>query len=230
MEPSIPVPANLAKSAEHTARYAAVLGAPLPARLALLHLAMYPGLLDPELVAAAAEPAVHREAETIAGPRAPAGPHSLARCAAVTEEVHKVFAQLRTQGVAQEGLLLKPGMVPAGPDCPRQPTTAQVADATLACLRRMVPAAVPGVAFLSGGQSPEQATRHPAAMRARGGPLPWALTFSIGRARARHQPALETWAGQAANVAAAQRALLHRVASNRAAVGAGQLPGVAAHP
>lgn len=147
------------------------------------------------------------------------GPHSLAQCAAVAEDVlHEVFAQLRTQGVALEGMLLKPSMVLAGQDCPKQPTTAQVADATLACLRRTVPAAVPGVAFLSGGQSPEQATRHLAALHARGGPLPWALTFSFGRAL--QQPALEAWRGQPANVAAAQRALLKRVAGNRAALAA----------
>lgn len=144
------------------------------------------------------------------------GPHSLAQCAAITEDVlHEVFAQLRTQGVALEAMLLKPNMVLAGADCP--PTTAQVADATLACLRRTVPAAMPGVAFLSGGQSPEQATRHLAAMHARGGPLPWALTFSFGRAL--HQPALEAWGGQAANVAAAQQVLLGQVARNWAAVG-----------
>lgn len=145
------------------------------------------------------------------------GPHSLARCAVVTEEVlHEVFAQLRTQGVALEGMLLKPNMVLAGADCPKQPTIAQVADATLTCLLRTVPVAVPGVAFLSGGQSPEQATRHLAAMHERGGQLPWALTFSFGRAL--QQPALEIWGGQASNVAVAQRALLEQVHSNAAAV------------
>ncbi len=146
------------------------------------------------------------------------GPHSLAQCAAVTEEVlHEVFAQLRTQGVALEGMLLKPSMVLAGDACPKQPTTAQVAEATITCLLRTVPAAVPGVAFLSGGQSPEQATRHLAAMHeGRGARLPWALTFSFGRAL--QQPALEAWGGQAVNVAAAQQALLAQVAHNRAAV------------
>ncbi|MFD1469487.1 class I fructose-bisphosphate aldolase [Hymenobacter caeli] len=156
------------------------------------------------------------------------GPHSLARCAAVTEEVlHEVFAQLRTQGVALEGMLLKPSMVLAGADCPQQPTTAQVADATVACLLRTVPAAVPGVAFLSGGQSPEDATRHLAAMHERfAGRLPWALTFSFGRAL--QQPALAIWAGQAANVPAAQQALLARVHSNAVAVGAGSVVASAA--
>ena len=154
------------------------------------------------------------------------GPHSLAQCAAVTEEVlHEVFAQLRTQGVALEAMLLKPSMVLAGAKCSKQPTTTQVAVATLACLRRTVPAAVPGVAFLSGGQSPEQATNHLAAMHQHfGGQLPWALTFSLGRAL--HQPALEAWGGQAAKVAAAQQALLDRVHRNRAAVRDG-LPGSA---
>ncbi len=149
------------------------------------------------------------------------GPHSLARCAAVTEDVlHKVFNQLRTQGVALEGMLLKPSMVLAGADCPQQATTAQVADATVTCLLRTVPAAVPGVAFLSGGQSPEEATRHLAAMHERfAGQLPWALTFSFGRAL--QQPALEIWAGQAANVAAAQQALLGRVRCNHLAINGG---------
>ena len=148
------------------------------------------------------------------------GPHSLARCAVVTEEVlHEVFAQLRTQGVILEGMLLKPSMVLAGAECPRQPTTADVADATLTSMLRTVPAAVPGVAFLSGGQSSEQATRHLAAMHERGGQLPWALTFSFGRAL--QQPAMEIWGDQAANVAAAQRALLEQVHRNAAAVSVG---------
>ncbi|OWP61387.1 fructose-bisphosphate aldolase class I [Hymenobacter amundsenii] len=149
------------------------------------------------------------------------GSHSLARCAAVTEEVlHEVFAQLRTQGVALEGMLLKPSMVLAGPDCPDQPTTAQVAKATVTCLLRAVPAAMPGVAFLSGGQSADQATRHLAAMHEQfGGQLPWALTFSFGRAL--QQSALEIWAGQAANGPAAQQALLERVRGNHAAIRAG---------
>ncbi len=149
------------------------------------------------------------------------GLHSLARCAAVTEDVlHEVFNQLRTQGVALEGMLLKPSMVLAGADCPQPATTAQVADATVTCLLRTVPAAVPGVAFLSGGQSPEDATRHLAAMHERfAGRLPWALTFSFGRAL--QQPALKIWGGQAANVAAAQQALLQQVRGNAAAVGVG---------
>jgi fructose-bisphosphate aldolase class I len=147
-----------------------------------------------------------------------AGPHTLSRCAAVTETVlHEVFAQLRMQGVALEGMLLKASMVLAGAECPQQPSTAHLTEATLACLRRAVPAAVPGVLFLSGGQPPELATYRLAALHAHGGQLPWALTFSFGRAL--HQPALEAWGGQLANVAAAQQVLLARVASNRAAVG-----------
>ncbi|AMR25613.1 fructose-bisphosphate aldolase (plasmid) [Hymenobacter psoromatis] len=151
------------------------------------------------------------------------GPHSLARCADVTEDVlHEVFNQLRTQGVALEGMILKPSMALAGADSPQQATTAQVADATVTCLLRTVPAAVPGVAFLSGGQSPEEATRHLAAMHERfAGRLPWALTFSFGRAL--QKPALEIWAGQAANVAAAQQALLERARCNHVAVGAGRV-------
>ena len=122
-------------------------------------------------------------------------------------------------------MLLKPSMVLAGAEYSKQPTTTQVDVATPACLRRTVPAAVPGVAFLSGGQSPEQATHHLAAMHQRvDGQLPRALTFSFGRAL--HQPALEAWGGQAAKVAAAQQALLDRVHRNRAAVRDG-LPGSA---
>ena len=106
------------------------------------------------------------------------GPHSLAQCAAVTEAVlHEVFAQLRTQGVALEGILLKPSMVLAGVNCPHLPTTAQIADATLACLLRTVPAAVPGVAFCRAGR--RRVTWRPCT---RGERLPWALTFFFGRA------------------------------------------------
>ena len=142
------------------------------------------------------------------------GGHTLARCAAVTEQVlHAVFAQLREQGVLMEGMVLKPNMVLAGLDCPDQASTGAVADATLRCLLRAVPAAVPAIAFLSGGQSPELASERLNAMQS--GALPWALTFSF--ARAIQEPALALWLGQPANVAAAQRALVHRSACNGAA-------------
>ncbi|MBC7920921.1 MAG: fructose-bisphosphate aldolase class I [Ferruginibacter sp.] len=145
------------------------------------------------------------------------GSHTLERCFGVTEEVlGMLFAQLYTQGVALEGMLLKPSMVLAGKDCPQPSSVDQVADATVTCLLRTVPAAVPGIAFLSGGQSPEQASRHLNAMHIRfERKMPWALTFSF--ARAIQQPALEIWKGQDANVAAAQGALYHWASCNSAA-------------
>ncbi|CAN5508825.1 fructose-bisphosphate aldolase class I [soil metagenome] len=145
------------------------------------------------------------------------GSHSLERCFAVTEQIlGMLFAQLYTQGVMLEGVLLKPSMVLAGRDCPQQPTINQVADATVTCLLRTVPAAVAGIAFLSGGQSSELATSHLKTMNSRyKGRLPWALTFSYGRAI--QQPALTIWNGQDANIQAAQQALVNWAASNRAA-------------
>jgi fructose-bisphosphate aldolase class I len=143
------------------------------------------------------------------------GAHTLARCADVTEQtLHAVFAQLREQGVLMEGMVLKPNMVLPGLACPQQENTAAIANATLACLLRAVPAAVPAIAFLSGGQSPQLASERLNAMHA-GPDLPWALTFSF--ARAIQEPALALWRGQAANVAAAQRALVHRADCNGAA-------------
>jgi fructose-bisphosphate aldolase, class I len=145
------------------------------------------------------------------------GAHTLARCAEVTEQMlHALFAQLREQGVLMEGIVLKPNMVLPGLACAQQESTVIVAAATLACLRRAVPAAVPAIAFLSGGQSPELASQRLNAMHAANAPsLPWALTFSF--ARAIQQPALEIWRGQAANVVPAQRALVHRANCNWAA-------------
>jgi fructose-bisphosphate aldolase class I len=145
------------------------------------------------------------------------GGHTLERCRAVTEEVLRtVFNQLYTQGVALEGMLLKPNMVLPGLDCPQQETVDEVADATLSCLLRAVPAAVPGIAFLSGGQSAELASARLNAMNARfKSRVPWALAFSF--ARAIQQPALEIWRGQESHVLAAQQALYHRARCNRAA-------------
>jgi fructose-bisphosphate aldolase class I len=115
-----------------------------------------------------------------------------------------------------EGMILKPNMVLPGLTCPRQETVDEVADATVSCLLRAVPSAVPGVAFLSGGQSAELASARLNAMNVRfKSRLPWGLTFSFSRAI--QQPALEIWSGQDANVKAAQRALLHRARCNRAA-------------
>ena len=145
------------------------------------------------------------------------GEHTLARCREVTEEVLRtVFGQLYTQRVMLEGMLLKPNMVLPGLNCPKQETVDEVAEATVNCFLRTVPAAVPGVAFLSGGQSAELASARLNAMNVRfKSRLPWALAFSYSRAI--QQPALDIWQGKEANVSAAQQALLHRAKCNRAA-------------
>jgi fructose-bisphosphate aldolase class I len=143
------------------------------------------------------------------------GAHSFERCAEVTEAAqHAVFDALVQEGVALEGVLLKPSMVIAGKGAPRQASVKEVAEATVRCLRRTVPAAVPGIAFLSGGQGDEQATAHLDAMN-RLGPQPWPLTFSY--ARALQAAALQAWRGQPARVAEAQRVFLHRARCNSAA-------------
>ena len=144
------------------------------------------------------------------------GSHTLERCRQVTEDVLRtVFGQLYSQRVIFEGMILKPNMVLPGLRCPAQETVEEAADATVRCLLRVVPAAVPGIAFLSGGQ-PELASARLNAMNLRfKSRLPWALAFSF--ARAIQQPALEIWRGEAGNVAAAQRALGHRARCNRAA-------------
>ena len=145
------------------------------------------------------------------------GGHTLRRCAEVTEEVLRtVFNQLHAQRVALEGVILKPNMVLPGSACPEQDSVEDVADTTVRCLLRAVPAAVPGIAFLSGGQSGEMASARLNAMNVRfKGRLPWALAFSF--ARAIQQPALQIWQGCDANVLAAQRALIHRARCNSAA-------------
>jgi fructose-bisphosphate aldolase class I len=145
------------------------------------------------------------------------GEHTLERCREVTEEVLRtVFQQLYTQRVMLEGMILKPNMVLPGLSCPEQESVDEVADVTVKCLLRVVPAAVPGIAFLSGGQSGEIASARLNAMNVRfKSRLPWALAFSF--ARAIQQPALEIWQGKEANVKAAQQALLHRAKCNRAA-------------
>ncbi|HEY3700313.1 MAG TPA: class I fructose-bisphosphate aldolase [Spongiibacteraceae bacterium] len=145
------------------------------------------------------------------------GDHTLERCAEVTESVLvAVFRQLYLQRIKLEGMLLKPNMVLPGLNCPVQRSVDEVADATVNCLLRTVPAAVPGVVFLSGGQAAELASARLNAMNARFKTrLPWALTFSYSRAI--QQPALELWRGDAANVEPAQRALAHRARCNRAA-------------
>ena len=145
------------------------------------------------------------------------GEHTLERCYEVTEEVlHAVFSQLYTQGVMLEGMILKANMALPGLACPKQNVTDEVADATVQCLMRAVPAAVPGVAFLSGGQSCQLASARLNAMNVRhASRVPWALAFSF--ARAIQQPALEIWRGEETHVLAAQQALIHRARCNRAA-------------
>jgi fructose-bisphosphate aldolase class I len=145
------------------------------------------------------------------------GGHTLERCRKVTEEdLRIVYIQLNRQRVLLEGMILKPNMVLPGLDCPKQEPVDEVADATLNCLLRTVPAAVPGVAFLSGGQPSELASVRLNEMNVRfKSRMPWELTFSFSRAI--QQPALEIWQGKKANVKTAQRALLHRAKCNRAA-------------
>ncbi len=144
------------------------------------------------------------------------GGHSLARCARVTEAAqHAVFRALRLQRVSLEGMLLKPNMVLPGKDHDPQSSVAEVAAATVRTLGRCVPAAVPGIVFLSGGQSDEAATAHLNAMNALAGPRPWQLSFSYGRAL--QAPALRAWGGKAENAARAQDALVHRARLNGAA-------------
>ena len=140
------------------------------------------------------------------------GDHSIEHSYDVTSETLRVvFAELAGQGVRFEEMVLKPSMVIAGKKATRQAGVQEVAEQTLRCLLNTVPGAVPGVAFLSGGQSAEVATAHLNAM-SKMGPLPWSLSFSYGRAL--QDPALATWKGQDANVNDAQKALYHRVRLN----------------
>jgi fructose-bisphosphate aldolase, class I len=143
------------------------------------------------------------------------GNHTLEQCFEVTEKALKaLFDQLYIQQVMLEGLILKPNMVLPGLTCPKQATVVEVADATVRCFLRTVPAAVPGVAFLSGGQAPELATNRLNAMNLRfKSQLPWALTFSF--ARAIQQPALGVWLGKEANVLAAQKIIYNRAKCSR---------------
>jgi fructose-bisphosphate aldolase class I len=144
------------------------------------------------------------------------GDHTIERCLEATEStLGTVFHALRAQKVALEGMLLKPNMVLSGKACPRQAGIPEVAAATVGCFRRTVPAAVPGVVFLSGGQSEERATAHLSAMNAPGTSHPWALSFSYGRAL--QDSAIRAWKGDPARVAAGQQAFHHRARMNGAA-------------
>ncbi len=146
-----------------------------------------------------------------------AGDHTVDACRKVTEQVlHSVFEQIFMQHVIAEGMLLKPNMILPGLTCPSQDPAHLVARVTVTSLFRAVPAAVPGIVFLSGGQSAELASERLNAMNAAcKSHLPWALSFSFGRAP--QQPALELWNGVRANVEASQEALLHRAHCNQAA-------------
>jgi fructose-bisphosphate aldolase, class I len=145
------------------------------------------------------------------------GDHPLGRCSEVTEQVLRtVFYHLYTQRVMLEGMLLKPNMVLPGLTCSKQAEVDEVADATVNCLLQAVPAAIPGIVFLSGGQSSELASARLNAMNVRfKSRMPWALAFSFSRAI--QYPALEIWHGDEANVLAAQQALVHRARCNQAA-------------
>ena len=143
------------------------------------------------------------------------GAHDIARCEVVTAQVlQEVFSQLCAHRVLFEGMLLKPNMVIAGMKCPQQASVPQVAEATLRCLRRHVPAAVPGIVFLSGGQSPVDATEHLNEMN-KMGLHPWEVSFSYGRAL--QAPVLAAWQGEETNVAAAQTAFAKRCKLNKLA-------------
>jgi fructose-bisphosphate aldolase class I len=145
------------------------------------------------------------------------GGHTLARCAEVTERaLHFVFGALRAQRVLLEGMILKPNMVVPGLKCATQDRAEDVADATVRTVLRSVPAAVGGIAFLSGGQSAQDASARLNAMHVRHGDrLAWPLAFSF--ARAIQDPAMKAWGGRKENVAAAQKALVERATLNRLA-------------
>jgi fructose-bisphosphate aldolase class I len=142
----------------------------------------------------------------------PVAAHDIDACYAVTEWTLKtVFFELYETRVRLDGMVLKPNMVIAGQKATRQAAPEEVAERTVRCLKACVPAAVPGIAFLSGGQSDEQATQHLSLINQLG-PLPWRLTFSYGRAL--QAAALQAWGGRAENLAAAQRAFAHRARMN----------------
>jgi len=140
------------------------------------------------------------------------GDHTVERCEEVTEATLRAcYAALAAYNAAPEYTILKASMVVSGKNCPKQAGVDEVAERTVRALKRTVPAAQPGVVFLSGGQSDEAATAHLNAMASMKG-LPWPLTFSYSRAL--QNPALKTWKGQAGNIGAAQKAFYHRAHMN----------------
>jgi fructose-bisphosphate aldolase, class I len=181
------------------------IGTAIPSYAALITnahaLGRYAALCQEEMIVPIVEPEVLMD-----------GDHDADRCYLVTEWVLKtVFEQLYYQKVALEGMVLKPNMAVAGKKSKKRAGVDEVAEKTVKLLKACVPAAVPGIAFLSGGQSDQEATAHLDAMN-RLGPFPWRLSFSYGRAlQAAPQ---KTWAGKSENVAAAQRAFAHRAAMN----------------
>jgi len=181
------------------------IGADIPSRGAIeanAHaLARYAALCQEQNIVPIVEPEVLMD-----------GAHTIERCEQVTDAtLNEVFIQLHRARLHLEGMILKPNMVISGKKCPTQATPEQVAAATIRCLKRHVPGAVPGIAFLSGGQSDEEATAHLDAIN-KLGPLPWHVTFSYGRAlQAAPQKA---WSGKPENVPAAQRAFGHRAQMN----------------
>jgi fructose-bisphosphate aldolase, class I len=165
-------------------------------------LARYAGLCQEAGIVPVVEPEVLMDAD-----------NTIDRCFEVTEiTLRTVFNELTRQDGALEHTILKTNMVVSGKQCPVQAGVDEVAEKTVRCLRRAVPAAVPGIVFLSGGQSGEDATRHLNAMNAAGFDVPWPLSFSYGRAL--QADALAAWAGQPANVARARKILLHRERCN----------------
>jgi fructose-bisphosphate aldolase, class I len=150
------------------------------------------------------------------------GDHPIERCEEVTNVVlESVFAHLHAARIALEGMVLKPNMVIAGKKSAKKSSPEQVAEATVRTLKRLVPSAVPGIAFLSGGQSPAEATLHLSLMNA-AGPLPWALTFSYGRAL--QDNALKAWGGSPSGLAGGQRQLFMRAKLNGLAAGGAYKP------
>ena len=151
------------------------------------------------------------------------GPHTVDRCFEVTEFALKMlYARLFEHRVVLEGTILKPNMVVSGTECETQAGVEEVAEKTVHCLKRAVPAAVPGIVFLSGGQSDYDATAHLNAMNAGGYDLPWALSFSYGRAL--QAAPLKAWSGEAGNIPAAQAAFAHRARMNGLAATGGWSP------
>jgi fructose-bisphosphate aldolase, class I len=150
------------------------------------------------------------------------GDHPLERCQAVTTEALKiVFERLMQHRVLFEGMLLKPNMIVPGKKSGQKALPEEIAEATLGTFRRVVPAAVPGIVFLSGGQSPEEATLNLNAINAMGN-LPWAVSFSYGRAL--QEPSMQAWAGKAANVRIGQTLFFHRAHCNSSATSGSYSP------